>query len=108
MAKDVLDVCENFNGSASSKTIAGQLIQSATSIPANIAEGYGGRMGKELISFLFNARKSLTETDYWLLLASERGLAKKEKAEQLQGEYLKLNKMINALMTRIMDREGRS
>ena len=82
LAKEILDVCENLNGNPVAREIARQLIQSATSVPANIAEGYGGRRGKELISFLFNARKSLTETDYWLLLALERGLVEKEKAER--------------------------
>ena len=101
LAKEVLDVCESFNGSMTARAIANQLIHSAISVPANVAEGYGGRIGKELTSFLFNARKSLTETDYWLLLALERGLVEKEKAERLQQGYVELTKMIHALMKSI-------
>ncbi len=106
LARVVLDVCENLNGSGAAREIASQLIRSATSVPANIAEGYGGRVGKESVSYLFNARKFLTETDYWLLLASERGLINKEKAEQLQEGYVQLAKMIHALMKSI-DGDGR-
>ncbi len=98
LAGSILDVFENLNGSRSrvAKEIADQLIRSATSIPANLAEGYGGRSRKEYLSFLFNARKSLTETDYWLLLAAERGLVKKEEAEKLQNGYAEVLKMLNA------------
>ena len=96
LAGIVLDICENLNGNRVAKEIADQLLRSATSVPANLAEGYGGRSGKEYLSFLFNARKSLTETDYWLLLASERGLVKKEQAEKLQAGYVEVLKMLNA------------
>jgi len=96
LAGAVLDICESLNGRRVAKEIADQLIRSATSIPANLAEGYGGRSGKEYLSFLFNAQKSLTETDYWLLLASERGLVKREQAEKLQAGYVEVLKMLNA------------
>jgi len=107
LAKEVLDVCENLNGSVTAKEIAGQLIRSSTSIPANIAEGFGGRIGKEYIGFLFQARKSLTETDYWILLAAERGLMDKNKAEKLQSGYLELTKMLNSIIRKIGERERR-
>ncbi len=103
LAKEVPDICENLNGSPAAKEIAGQLTRSATSIPANIAEGYGGRSGKEYLSFLFNARKSATETDYWLLLACERGLIKKEESDRLQAGYVEVIKMLNALISAISE-----
>ncbi len=98
MAKEVLDLCENLNHGQTARMIAEQLVRSATSIPANIAEGYGGRIGKEYVSYLFNARKSLTETDYWILLAHERNLIEEQKAKRLQNGYNELIKMLNALM----------
>jgi four helix bundle protein len=106
LAGEVLDICENLNGNRVVKEIAGQLIRSAISVPANVAEGYGGRSGKEYVSFLFNARKSLTETDYWLLLAGERGLVKKEQAEKLQGGYLELLKMLNSAIRTLSESKG--
>ncbi len=107
LAKEVLDTCEKLNGSITAKAIAGQMIRSAISVPANIAEGYGGRIGKEYVSFLFQARRSLTETDYWILLASERGLIDENKAEKLQFGYLELTKMLNVIIRKIGEREGR-
>ena len=107
LAKEVLDICENLNGSVTAKEIAGQMIRSSTSVPANIAEGFGGRIGKEYLSFLFQARKSLTETDYWILLAAERGLIDRNRAEKLQPGYLELTKMLNAIIKKIGERERR-
>ncbi|HXF49562.1 MAG TPA: four helix bundle protein [Verrucomicrobiae bacterium] len=107
LAKEVLDACEKLNGSVTAKEIAGQMIRSSTSVPANIAEGFGGRIGKEYVSFLFQARRSLTETDYWILLAAERGLIDKNKAEKLQSGYLELTKMLNAIIRKIGERERR-
>jgi four helix bundle protein len=107
LAKEVLDACENLNGTVTAKEIASQLIRSSTSVPANIAEGFGGRIGKEYISYLLQARKSLTETDYWILLAVERGLIPKAQAENLQSGYLEVIKMINAIIRKISEKEGR-
>ncbi len=107
LAKAVLDVCEGLNGTVAAKAVAKQLIRSSISVPANIAEGFGGRIGKEYISFLFQARKSLTETDYWILLASERGLIDGGRAEKFQAEYLELMKMLNAIISKISEKQGR-
>ncbi len=60
----VLKVIEEFPKNALTEVITKQVIRSCTSVPANIAEGFGGRKGKEFVSYLYQARKSITETDY--------------------------------------------
>lgn len=50
--------------------IKNQLIRSTTSIPANIAEGYGGYKSKKSFrNYLITAKRSAIESDYWLRLA---------------------------------------
>lgn len=46
--------------------LASQILRSATSVPANISEGFGRYKGKEYSRFLQIALGSANETDYWL------------------------------------------
>jgi four helix bundle protein len=54
-----------------SDILGSQIIRSATSVPANIAEGFGRFKGKEYGRFLQIALGSANETDYWLTYLSE-------------------------------------
>jgi four helix bundle protein len=46
LAKKVLAISRNFPKTEEAKIIRTQLIKSSTSVPANIAEGFGGNKGK--------------------------------------------------------------
>lgn len=48
-----------------------QVIRSAFSVPANIAEGFNSHKGKTYISHLQIAKGSCGETDYWLIVLFE-------------------------------------
>ncbi|MDQ6481738.1 four helix bundle protein [Dyadobacter sp. LHD-138] len=64
-------------------TIGKQLIRSADSVAANIAEGYGRYHYKENLNFCFYARGSLKETSTWLAKAQNRNLISLEKFTEL-------------------------
>jgi four helix bundle protein len=51
-----------------------QLVRSADSVGANIAEATGRWHTPDRRRLLFIARGSLNETEHWLLVAEERGL----------------------------------
>lgn len=69
-----------------------QLVRSASSIGANIAEGYGRNNVKEYRQFLGIARGSSLETEYWLETLQE--------TTQLDASVLlSLNKEIIKLLT---------
>ena len=56
------------------QTLGSQLVRSADSIGANIAESYGRYHFGDKIQFLYYARGSLFETKYWLRRCVQRTL----------------------------------
>src|SRR5438477_12949333 len=67
----VISLCRNLPKERVGDIISSQLIRSAASIGANIAEGYGRYKGKEYQRFLQIALGSANETDYWLDILKE-------------------------------------
>jgi four helix bundle protein len=53
--------------------LAGQTLRAATSVPANVAEGYGGGTTGAYIQLLKIARGSLNELETHVLLAQRLG-----------------------------------
>jgi four helix bundle protein len=76
-------------------TIGKQIVRSADSIGANIAEGYGRYHYKENRNFCFFSRGSILETKGWLIKSKNRELITEDQFnvlfEQLQTIHLKLN-----------------
>jgi len=79
-------------------TIGKQLVRSADSVSANIAEGYGRFYYKESKQFYFYSRGSLQETKAWLGKCKRRNIIKQDKWEELLQKaetiHLKLNAFI--------------
>lgn len=78
--------------------LADQLRRSASSIPANIAEGKGRNSIKEYIQFLYQARGSLEETRYHLLLSRDLGYLPSGIHAELENEYAEVSRMLNGLI----------
>jgi len=75
-----------------------QLCRAASSVPANIVEGQARQTTKEYIHFLYNARGSLEETRYHLLLAKDLELLDSDVYASLEKEYETVSKMLNGLI----------
>ena len=79
--------------------------QSASSIAANIAEGFCRNTTKELIQFLYITRGSCGETIYHLILARDLGYIDEDVFGDLKKTYdevaKQLNGWINSLKARI-------
>lgn len=79
-------------------TVGKQMVRSADSISANIAEGYGRFYYKESKQFYFYSRGSLLEIKAWLGKCKRRKLFKEEKCDELiemtETIHLKLNAYI--------------
>ena len=78
--------------------LTAQVQRATTSVPANIAEGWGRGSTKEYIQFLLIARGSLTELETHLIIAHQLDYLSKDELEQLQKEIENIGKMLNRLI----------
>ncbi|MGK7925589.1 MAG: four helix bundle protein [Spirulina sp.] len=79
-------------------TLGKQLVRSADSIGANIAEGNGRYNYKDNQRFIKIARGSLYETRHWLRLACARSLLTPEQIDTLQSIINELSPKLNAYL----------
>lgn len=75
-----------------------QLLRSATSIGANLVEGYAGSSKNDFIKFYNIALKSANETKYWLCLIRETILNNETKIDQLIIEANEISKVIATII----------
>lgn len=88
---------DNFNRD----TIGKQIVRSADSIGANIAEGTGRFSFQDNKRFGYIARGSLNETKHWLRRAFKRNLLKTEEIEKLKPIMDELAPKLNAYINSI-------
>ncbi|MGB7443437.1 MAG: four helix bundle protein [Coleofasciculaceae cyanobacterium] len=81
-----------------------QIRRSATSISANIAEGYGREYRAEYIQFLRIAQGSLKELETHLLLAARVELTTNQAVEPLLNQCESLGRMIRSLIRSLQNK----
>ena len=77
-------------------TIGKQIVRSADSISANIAEGYGRFQYKESKQFYFYARGSIQETKSWLSKCLRRNIIEVDICKELIDDAEKILAKLNA------------
>jgi four helix bundle protein len=82
-------------------TVGKQLVRSADSIGANIAEGSGRGSSQDYRRFLRIARGSLCETLHWLRRAYVRKLLTREQVKELRLVIAELSPTLNAYLRSI-------
>ena len=94
IGEDVWNIVMQWDSFAKS-TLGNQLVRSADSIAANIAEGYGRFHFKERRQFTLYSRGSLLETKCWITKANNRKLTTQEQhdviLELLKNLHFKIN-----------------
>ena len=95
---------EQFPNGRAASVIANQLLRSASSISANIAEGFGRRMGKEYTHYLIVARGSTTETIDWYLKCRDLPLTTPEIFKERPGILDQVLKMLNRMVSQQLNR----
>lgn len=78
--------------------ITSQLRRAASSITANIAEGFERYHYKDKIKFYYQARGSAAEVQNFILLSLDLGYATKQQCEQLMNQAEGIRKLINGLI----------
>lgn len=75
-------------------TLGAQLVRSADSVGANIAEAHGRWTAADKRRLLLIARGSLYETEHWLARAKARGIQHSDYADELANVARALNGMV--------------
>ena len=76
-----------------------QIQRAATSIPLNIAEGYGkGGSVKELLRYMYMARGSCHEVMVLLDFAKDFGYIPEEEQRKVEKEYEEIGKMLTGFI----------
>jgi four helix bundle protein len=88
-----------FTKSMAANVIANQVLRSASSISANIAEGFGRRTGKEYTHYLIVARGSTTETVDWYLKCRDLHLVNDATFADRRSALEEILKMLNRMIT---------
>ena len=88
-------------------SMTSQIRRAATSIPANIAEGYGRENRGEYIQFLRIAQGSLKELETHLLLSERVGLVHNGQSQPVLAQCEALGKMLRALIRSLQAKPGR-
>ncbi len=78
--------------------LVSQLRRAASSVPANITEGYYRHTTKEFVQFLYNARGSAGETSYHLKLSKDLEYISSPTYNEFRLRYDNLIKSLNAFI----------
>jgi len=89
-AIEVSGLVDRLPNKISTRTVSNQLMRSATSISANIAEGSAGVSKRDFVNFIAIAKKSAIETEHWLNFLKEMGLSEDDKLLQECVEIIKI------------------
>jgi four helix bundle protein len=91
-------VCEHRNATA--RTLARQLLRSATSVGANVEEAQSGQSRAVFISKYAIALKEVRETRYWLRLLIESGDCPDTSGTALCQEVEELQRILAAIIVK--------
>ena len=86
-----------------------QIKRAATSIPLNIAEGYGKmETGKEVLRFLSMARGSSAEMEVLLEMTKDFAWISESEYSELMERQTEIGKMLTKLMRSIQEKQSQS
>jgi four helix bundle protein len=100
LADAVWEIVSRWDG-FNRDTLGKQIVKSADSVGANIAEGTGRYGVKDNKRFVYFARGSLNETKHWLRRAYRRRLLSAAEVERLKPVMDELSPKLNAYINSI-------
>lgn len=81
--------------------ITSQIRRAASSVPANIAEGYSRQTTKQYLNYLSISYGSLSETRYFIILAKDLNYINNEKYFDLEARCEEIAKMIYTITEKL-------
>ena len=103
---DAVRDIDTFAPSMAARVIANQLLRSASSMSANIAEGFGRRTGKEYTHYLIVARGSTTETLDWYLKCRDLQLIDSAVFANRRSGSEEILKMLNRMISQQLNKRA--
>ncbi|MCK6468695.1 MAG: four helix bundle protein [Candidatus Brocadia sinica] len=103
-ALEIIKFIDELPKEKTSETIGNQLLRSAISIGANVAEANAASSKKDYTNFFNYALKSANETKFWLGLLRDSGKADKTMANNLLKETTEI---ANILASSILTLKGK-
>ena len=79
VVKGINDIITTWPQAIQTQDVSRQVLRSAMSVGANIAEGHGRHERSEYIHYLIIAQGSANETDHWLHTIVDIGFSSKGK-----------------------------
>ena len=83
--------------------LVAQITRSATSVPANIAEGKARATQRDYSHFLAIAKGSLMETETYVMLSSRLGYATQVETKPILDLITEISKMLTVLRSRLAE-----
>jgi len=84
--------------------LVSQLRRASSSVPANIAEGFGRRTTKDFVRFLDISAGSLNETRYFLILSRDLEHISKEEYAGLRSHCDEVGRLLGGLIKSLLQR----
>jgi four helix bundle protein len=106
LAHEVIHITKRLPSTWASGVIARQIIASATSIAANIAEGHGRYTYGAHRNHLLIARGSAAETDSWLDLMRREGWLSEQEEQNLHVQCTQIIAMLTSKINQLQSRES--
>jgi four helix bundle protein len=104
LADNIWDIVAHWDSFARD-TVGKQIVRSADSIGANIAEGVGRWGLQDQIRFIYIARGSVNETKHWLRRAFKRQLLSAEQVNSIKPILEELAPKLNAYANSLKKRK---
>jgi four helix bundle protein len=98
VAVTVIALAREMPHDRGAEALANQVIRSAASIPANVAEGYGRFADGAYRNHLSIARGSLFETQTWLEIIVDSGYASAPRVQPILAQCDEVGRLLTALM----------
>ena len=85
-----------------------QITRAASSVPANIAEGWTRESDREKAQFLSISQGSLAEAETFLTLCEEIGWFPRHETERVRGLFVEVSKMLTSTKRSLRNRNGKT